>query len=179
MIDSYIESSGSGFTHLHPNTFMQNILRFSLHQGGVIRQYIGEARVGWVDTDDIARVAAAVLRAPGRHQGKTYPLAFEARSVAEVASVLTEVVGRPFRYEPRSPDEWLASALAGGMEPTYAHCVHNVFRRTADGSLREAAQVFDSGAGFQAITGRRPMSWRDHAEKHRSEFLRAFAEGGN
>lgn len=173
MIERYIEASGLAFTHLRPTTFMQNVLKFSLHPGGKIRQFIGDARVSWVDTEDIARVAAAVLRAPHQHAGRTYPLGVDALSLHEVATILSDVVGLPFRYEPRSPDEFLDTMLASGMEPTYARCVHNVFRRTASGSLPDAAAVFDT---IEVITGARPIHWRDHSLLHREEF-RALHQG--
>jgi len=169
LIERYVEGAGLGFTHLRPNTFMQNILNFSLAEGGAIRQFIGDAKVGWIDTDDIAGVAAAVLRSPAGHRGRSIPLAVESLSIGEVAAVLTEVIGKPFRYEPRSPDEFLAGALAGGMEPTYAHCVHNVFVRTAAGLLADSADISDP---IEAITGKKPIKWRDHAARHRDEFLR-------
>jgi NAD(P)H dehydrogenase (quinone) len=169
LVERYVEWGGFRFTHLRPNVFMQNILRFGLREGGVIHQFTGDAPVSWIDTDDVAAAAAAILRAPAAHHGKTYPLAVEALSVGQVAEVLTDVIGRRFRYQPGSPDEWLAGALAAGMDPAYARCVHNVFRRTAEGSLGDAADVFDS---FQAITGREPIRWRHHAARHRDEFLR-------
>jgi|SRR5882724_11296620 len=172
-VERYIESVGLRFTHLRPSTFMQNILKFSLRDDGTIQQFIGDAKVSWVDTDDVARAAAAVLRSPDKHHGQTYPLAVEALTIAEVASLLSDVVGKPFRYQARSPDEFLAAAIAGGMEPTYARCVHNVFMRTADGSLSEAADV--SGA-FAQITGEQPTGWRAYAEKHRAEFLRRITK---
>jgi NAD(P)H dehydrogenase (quinone) len=146
---------------------MQNVLNFSLRPGGIIHQFIGDARVSWVDTDDIARVAAAVLRAPHEHAGRTYPLGVEALSLHEVALTLSDIVGMPFRYEPRSPDEFLEAVLAAGMEPTYARCVHNVFRRTADGLLPDASAVFET---IERVTGMKPMRWRDHALAHREEF---------
>jgi hypothetical protein len=59
------------------------------------------------------------------------------------------------------------------MEPTYAHCVHNVFLRTADRSLSDAADVFDT---FEQITGRKPNRWHDYAEKHRDEFLQRITK---
>lgn len=168
LVERYIESSGIGFTHLRPNTFMQNILNFSLRDDGTIQQFIGDAVVSWIDTDDIARAAAAVLRNPGDHRGSSYVLAAEALSVGAVAEILTDVVGRPFRYEPRSADDFLAGALAGGMEPLYARCVHNVFVRTREGTLPEVARVTND---FERITGQAPTLWRDYAEKNRARFL--------
>jgi uncharacterized protein YbjT (DUF2867 family) len=169
MIERYLESSGMAFTHLQPTTYMQNILKFSLHPGGVIQQFIGDARVSWVDTDDVARVAAAVLRAPSAHAGRTYPLGVEALSIHEVAAILSDVLGTQLRYDPRSPDEFLKAMLSGGMDPTYARCVHNVFRRTAGGSLTDSEAVFDT---IERITGAKPMRWRDHALAHREEFVK-------
>ena len=172
-VERYIAGAGVNFTHLRPNVFMQNILKFSLQGDGAIHQFIGDAPVSWIDTDDVALAAAAVLRSPKPHHGQTYPLAVEALTIGQVASVLTDVIGKPFRYEPRSPEAWLAGALQGGMEPIYARCIQNVFTRTADRSLTDAADVFDS---FEAITGRKPTRWRDHAEKHRREFLARFTK---
>jgi hypothetical protein len=77
-------------------------------------------------------------------------------------------VGKPFRSQFISPDDWLAAALKGGMEPAYAQCVRNVFVRTAERTLDGAADVLDD---FQKVTRREPIRWRDHAEKHRDEFL--------
>jgi NAD(P)H dehydrogenase (quinone) len=172
MIERYIESSGIAFTHLWPTTFMQNVVRFSLRPGGVLQHFIGDARVSWVDTDDVARVAATVLRAPREHAGKSYPLGVEALSLYEVATILSDTIGVPVRYEPRSPDDFLEAVLANNLvEPAYARCVHNVFRRTAEGSMPEAeAAVFDT---VERVTGTKPTCWRDHALAHREELRAA------
>jgi NAD(P)H dehydrogenase (quinone) len=168
MIERYIEATGFQYTHLKPGVFMQNILAFSLRPGGLIQQYFGDAPVGWIDVNDVARAAATVLRSPGKHRGKTYRLSVEALSGGQVADVLSEITGERFRHEARPADEWLAAVLAGGMEPTYARCVHNVFVRTAEGSLPDMADVFDD---FEELTGTKPIRWRDHAAAHRAELL--------
>ncbi len=169
-VERYVEWSGLGFTHLRPNIFMQNLLGYAgvrWVEGGTITQFIGDAPVSWIDTDDIALVAAAVLREPGKHAGKTYPLAVEALNNHQVAEVLAEVIGRPFRYEPKSPDQFLETALRAGMEPAYAGCIRDVYAQTGDRSLTEAADVFDN---FTPLTGRKPTLWREFAEKHRTRF---------
>ena len=165
-IERYIECSGFSFTHLRPNWFMQNLLAYGgrgNQNAGVITQYIGDAQVSWVDCDDIARAAAAILRAPSKHAGKTYPLAVEAASMSKVAEIFTEVVGKPFRYESREPKEFLDAVLSAGADPTYMKCVYNVFTRTRSGSIPEAADVFDN---FEQITGHKPTSLREFAQKH-------------
>jgi NAD(P)H dehydrogenase (quinone) len=169
-VERYIEASGVRYTHLKPNVLMQNILAFGM-PGGLIRQYVGDAALGWIDTDDVARAAASVLRSPSRHHGKSYRLSVEARSIGQVADILSEATGERVRYEARPADEWLAAALAGGFEAIYARCVHNGFVRAAERVLPDAADVFDD---FEQLTGRTPIRWREHAAAHRAEFLAAI-----
>ena len=54
--------------------FMQNLLGESNVQKGIIRQYVGDARLSWVHIEDIAAVAAPSLTGPEKHAGKTYRL---------------------------------------------------------------------------------------------------------
>jgi uncharacterized protein YbjT (DUF2867 family) len=173
LVESYIAISGIGYTHLHPNVFMQNVLAFGA-PGGVIRQYVGERPLGWVDADDIARAAATVLRAPEAHRGRTYRLTTDARTVHEVAEILSASTGERFRYEPRPPDEWLAAVLAGGFEPVYARDVHNDFVRRIEGRAPGAADVFDD---YKELTGHAPITWRDHAIAHRAEYIASIGGG--
>lgn len=167
-IESYIEWSGFAFTHLHPNWFMQNIFsKTGTQQGGTIYQCIGDARVSWINADDVALAAAVVLRSPADHAGKVYPLAVESRSVGEIAELLTEEIGMPFTYAPQPPDVILPMAIADGMEPEYAKSLFGLFEKTANGMATDAADVFDN---FEALTGKPPRTWRDFVRKHKDMF---------
>jgi NAD(P)H dehydrogenase (quinone) len=170
MIEVYLQHSGLGFTHLRPNWYMQNLLAYGgqdNQSSGVITQYIGQVDVSWVDCDDIAKVAAAILLEPDRHDGKTYPLAAEAHSMDSVAQIFTEVTGKRFRYEPQEPEEFLESVLSAGADAAYMKCVANVFARTREGSLPEAAHVFTT---IEEITGEKPTTLREFALKHAAEL---------
>jgi uncharacterized protein YbjT (DUF2867 family) len=173
LVEGYIAGSGIGYTHLRPNVFMQNVLAFGA-PGGVIRQYVGGATLGWVDVDDIARAAATVLRSPDVHRGRTYRLTTDARTVHEVAEILSAATGEPFRYEPRPPDEWLAAAIGGGFEPVYARDVHNDFVRRIEDRHPGAHEVFDD---YEQLTGRPAIRWPDHAAAHRAEYAAAIGGG--
>jgi hypothetical protein len=51
---------------------MQNLLGYggeSYVKDGVIKHYVGSARLSWVDCDDVAAVAAVCLLDPDRHAG--------------------------------------------------------------------------------------------------------------
>ncbi len=169
-IERYIEWTGLGFTHLRPEFFMQNLLGYGSRRvivNGVINGYVGDARASWVDCDDVAAVAAACVRDPRRHAGKTYRLGYDAKSYGEIAAVLTAVVGQPFSYRSHSPDEFLKEVLAAGGEAAYMRSVHQSHLAAAAGELPDPAPVFQN---FSAITGQSPTDWRRFAEKHRAEL---------
>jgi uncharacterized protein YbjT (DUF2867 family) len=175
-VERYIAASKVGWTHLAPNMFMQNLLgQNSLWEAqgisgkpdGSLHAFFGDGRIGWIDADDIARVAAAILRAPAEHAGKKYDLSVEALSVPEIAAVLTEVLGQPFHLAARSPEESLEGVLKAGMDPNYAHGARDALERFSRNAVSGQADTFDN---IEAITGRKPTTWRQFAELHRSEF---------
>jgi NAD(P)H dehydrogenase (quinone) len=170
-VERYIEWSGVAFTHLRPELFMQNLLAYggaqSVGDDGVIRHYVGNARISWVDCDDVALVAAACLRDPGRHAGKTYRLGYEAKTYAEIAALLTQVVGQKISYESRPPKEFLQQMLAAGADPAYMQCVYHNWIAYAAGAIPGADEVFDN---FREITGVEPRTWADFAMKHADKF---------
>jgi uncharacterized protein YbjT (DUF2867 family) len=169
-IERYIEWSKISYTHLRPEIFMQNLLGYGGAKtvvDGVIRHYVGNTRLSWVDCDDVATLAAICLQSPGEHLGKTYRLGYEARSYDEVADIFARVLGQPFRYEPRPPSEFLEAVLAAGAEPAYMRCVFESYSRFGMGDNVGADTVFDD---FERLTGRQPSSLADFARRHASAF---------
>jgi uncharacterized protein YbjT (DUF2867 family) len=169
-IERYIEWSGFSFTHLRPEIFMQNLLGYggeSHFKQGVIRHYVGDARLSWVDCEDVGVVAAACLLDPAKHAGQTYRLGYEARTYDEIAEIFTRVLGQPFSCEPRPPEEFLRSVLAAGAEPAYMRCVYESYASLTAGEDLRADEVFDN---FPAITGGKPRTLADFAKTHESAF---------
>ncbi len=115
-IEKYIESLGFNFTHLRPEAFMKNITDFGWLNKDVVTNYIGDSRWSWVDSDDLALVAAETLRKPEKHAGKIYPLGYDTATISEVVEIMTEVIGKPYRIENHSPDEFLQNMLKFGAE---------------------------------------------------------------
>lgn len=169
-VERYIEWSGFSFTHLRPENFMQNLLSYDGTQAvtqGIIRQYTGDAPISWVDGDDIALVAAQTLLHPDKHVGKTYRLGYDAKSYGDVAAVMSEVLGQPFRYQALAPEVFLETMRAAGAEMAYMHCVGDSFKRIAARAVPGVADTFDN---FFDITGRQPMRWEQFVTKHRTAF---------
>lgn len=170
LVERYIEWCGFSFTHLRPQDFMQNLLSYGSEKSandGVINAYVDDARLSWVDVDDVAQVAAVTLGDPEKHNGKTYRLSSDAKTFKEIAELMTTIVGKPFRYEPLSPEIFLQKMKDAGAEMAYMTCVYEHWIRHANGTIPGASDTFDN---FFKITGKKPTKIADFIEKHKAEL---------
>lgn len=119
-----VEESGIAYTILRPSSFMQNLAPSygqSVAQSGAIYAYGGDARVGFIDTRDIAAAAVAVLTGEG-HEGLTYELTGpEAVSLADIAERLSAKLGRPVRYVGVSEAAAYKTLTGYGLPPILVH----------------------------------------------------------
>jgi uncharacterized protein YbjT (DUF2867 family) len=123
-VERALEESGLAFTILRPTFFMQNWVAFYSHAikaGQPVYANAGSARLGWIDTRDIAAAAAAALTGAG-HEGRIYDLTGPATfSYAEVAEKLSTLLDRKVAYV-AVPDAAAYQAMTGmGMDPWYAY----------------------------------------------------------
>ncbi|RYD80684.1 MAG: SDR family NAD(P)-dependent oxidoreductase, partial [Sphingobacteriales bacterium] len=170
LVERYIEWSGFSYSHLRPETFMQNLLSYGGRkaiQNGVINAYVEGARLSWVDVDDVAHVAALALSHPELHFNKTYRLGYDAKTFGDLAEMMTSIIGKPFRYVALSPEVFLNSMIEAGAEMAYMSCVYEHWKRYAAGTIPGADETFDN---FYEITGKQPVKWIDFIEKHKSEL---------
>ncbi len=169
-VERYIEWCGFSYTHLRPETFMQNMLSYGGKKtinDGVIHAFVKNARLSWVDVDDVAQVAALALADPEKHGGQTYRLGYDAVAFSELAELMTAIVGQPFRYEPLAPEVFLESMRSAGAEMAYMNCVYDHWKRYAAGTIPGADDTFDN---FPMLTGRQPVRWPDFIRKHKAEL---------
>ena len=107
-VEQDLENSGLGFTHLRPNWFMQifsgGLLLADIRANGAIHVPAADARISYIDSRDIAAVAAAALREDG-HCGRAYTLTGpEALDFHRVAQTISSVSGRSVQYVPIDDD---------------------------------------------------------------------------
>src|SRR5207249_7849316 len=96
--EQHIRESGVAFTFLRPNSFMQNFFTYFPPRNGAIYLPWGNGTASFVDTRDVASVAADVLTNDG-HEGKTYTLTGPtALGIADVARILAGAAGRDINY---------------------------------------------------------------------------------
>ena len=125
--ERYLERSGLPFTHVQPQSFMQNLLgsRQAI-AAGVLAAPMGDARVSLVDARDVARVGTRALLDPG-HEGRRYVVTGpEALPYAEIAAQLEAVIGRPVRYADVSPAEARQGMLAAGVPEWAADAINGL-----------------------------------------------------
>ncbi|MFD1258890.1 SDR family oxidoreductase [Mucilaginibacter terrae] len=170
LVERYIEWCGFTYTHLRPETFMQNLLSYGGTQvvnNGIIHQYVQGARKSWVDVDDVAQVAAISLLHPKLHGNQTYRLGYDAKSYYEIAALMSQIIGKPFEYQPQEPEVFLQNMVNAGAEMAYMSCVYDHYKRYAAGTIPGADDVLDN---FFAITGKQPVTWDAFIQKHKEEF---------
>jgi uncharacterized protein YbjT (DUF2867 family) len=113
--------SRQGVTHsiLRPAWVMQNFSDDHLPLvDGSITVPTGDGAEAFVDAEDIAAVAAETLANPEAHAGAQYaPTGPEALTVANVATIIGEVLGRSVRHNDVDREAWISGAVAAGLVP--------------------------------------------------------------
>lgn len=170
LVERYVEWCGFSFTHLRPQDFMQNLLSYGSDKAtrnGIIHAYVDNARLSWVDVDDVAQVAALALAHPQQHSGKTYRLSYDAKTFDEIAELMTAIVGQPFKYQSLAPEIFLQKMKDAGADMAYMNCVYEHWKSHAAGTIPGASDTFDN---FFEITGEQPTKWADFIQKHKEEL---------
>ncbi|MGK6324498.1 SDR family oxidoreductase [Sphingomonas sp. DT-51] len=99
LIDHHLRGSGIGWTILKPTAFMQNFLWFKDPIAkGFLPQVAGRGSVSWVDTRDVARVAATVLTQHGHEKATYFLTGPETFDMKTAALRLSQVLDRKVRY---------------------------------------------------------------------------------
>ncbi|CAM06221.1 uncharacterized protein YbjT (DUF2867 family) [Saccharopolyspora erythraea NRRL 2338] len=148
---------------LRPSGFMQNFLgahpvATGIRERGEIVSASGPGRLGWIDAEDIAAVAAEVLTGPdpAPEHVLTGP---ESLSYADAAAVITEVTGRPVRHTEVSVAE-RARIFGEVMPQPFARALAAI-----DAEIRAGTEDRTTSA-VEDLTGRPPRSFRDFVAAH-------------
>jgi NAD(P)H dehydrogenase (quinone) len=150
--ERHIENSGMGYTFLR-DSFYSDFLPLMAGDDGVIRGPAGSGRVAAVCREDVARVAATVLREPALHRNATYTLTGpEAISLEEAAAMIAVAHGSGVRFHNESIDEAYASRERYHAPVWQVDAWVSTYTSIA---LGEVAEVTDD---VERVTGRRAMT---------------------
>lgn len=166
-IERLIEKSRLDWTFLRSNTFATNALWWApqIRAGGVVREPYGAAARPVIHERDIAAVAVRTLTGEG-HDGRTYRLTGpQVLTQVEQVEVISEVIGRPLRFEEISPDRARQEHLAAGWPPAVVDGLLNAYARMAREPVPPTTTV-------EELTGRPPRTFQQWAIDHADAFRR-------
>jgi uncharacterized protein YbjT (DUF2867 family) len=155
-----VRGSTLEWTVLRPANFAQNFDEELWHApllAGELALPAGPVGEPFVDLEDVADAAAAVLTQPESHAGRTYELTGP-RSItfAEAVDLISRATGRPLVYKQISPAEYTAALIEQGVGEDDAHHVAEMFVLMEQGLI---AGTTDALAG---LLGREPRTFEDY-----------------
>ena len=162
-----LADSGIPHTLLKSNAYMQNTLGLAplIAATSTFESSSAEGRVGFVDTRDVAEVAATIATTPAAHAGKTYHLTGpQSLSFAEVAAILTDLLGHPVTFRTISAEEEREKMISRGLPEPVATMNAQASALGATGDADWASE------DIETLIGRKPHSYRDFAQDHLDAF---------
>jgi len=167
LVEESVKASGIPWTILRPHYYMQNLLSSasSVASDGMLYMNMGDAPVGMIDARDVGVFAAKVIEDPGKHAGKVYtPTGPEKATMAQAATDLSEVLGKPVNYVALPQDAARQAMLGFGLPRWFV------------GNVVDYGTVYSEGWGdfttddFMEVTGQEARSFKQFA----SDFAQAF-----
>jgi uncharacterized protein YbjT (DUF2867 family) len=163
-LEVWLRESGLWWTFVRAAFFMQNLTTTHLtdvRDRNTIMVPAGTGATAFVDVRDVAAVVARALLEPEQHRNTAWtPTGPQALTYAEIASILTDVLGRPITY----PQPGLLgyarharNALAMPWPMVLVTCaIYTIARLGRAGGLTDDVVT---------VTGRDPVSFRDFAQR--------------
>lgn len=168
-VENYLKEINLKPTFLRCSFFMQNLNtthRQEIKERDEIYVPVGAAKTSFLDVRDIGVVAAVALTQPG-HENKAYDLTGpEALDYWQVASILSETLGRKITYKNPNPLAFLLNTIRRGTPFTFALVMTGLYTATRFG---QADIVTDK---VERLTGRKPVSFRQYVEDYKNSWLR-------
>ena len=163
----HLERSGLAWNVIRPNWFMQNFNTFWLHgiqQQGQIFLPVGQAKGSFIDTRDIAAVAAKLLTSSQFDNADFDLTGSEALDHDQVAAILSKAAGRAIGYTDIPPEAMREGLLGAGLPADYVEFMLVILRffklgyneRTTDAVAR--------------ITGAAPRSLAQYAQDYQAAW---------
>lgn len=155
-----VRGSALEWTVLRASNFDQNFDEDLFHAplvAGELALPAGGVPEPFVDLEDVADVAAAVLTEPGPHAGRTYELTGpRGVTFAEAAELISRATDLPITYRQVSPAEYRAALVDAGLGEGDAHQVAEMF------VLMERGLLAGPTDGVETVLGRPPRAFEEY-----------------
>ena len=161
--------SGVPVIHLRPTFFAQWLIYprtlATIADHGGFRLPFAKGRHAPIAAEDQARLIAAILANPLSHSGKTYPLRGpDEMNYFEIASTISEVLGRPITYEPITIDEYRRELEQLSVPPFLVQHLCAVALDCQNGIFGGTDDI------IEGVTGKQPMTVQAFVAAHKEAF---------
>ncbi|TDO30737.1 uncharacterized protein YbjT (DUF2867 family) [Kribbella sp. VKM Ac-2527] len=156
-----VRRSGMEWTIVRPGGIASNAFAWaeSIRTGRTMAAPFAEVGLPLVDPDDIAAVAAAVLREPAAHQGRIYELTGpELVNPRQIAAAIGAALGEPVEFVEQTREQARAQMLTFMPEPVVDGTLA-ILGEPNERELRISPDVED-------VLGRRPNPFSAWAERN-------------
>jgi uncharacterized protein YbjT (DUF2867 family) len=163
----HLERSGLAWNVIRPNWFMQNFHTFWLHgiqTAGQIFLPVGDAKGSFIDTRDIAAVAAKLLSSEDFVNASHDLTGSESLDHTQVAAILSKAAGRTIGYTDIPEDAMRQGLLGAGLPADYAEFLLIILGAFKAGY---SAAMSDS---VQSITGKAPIRLEQYAQDFKAHW---------
>lgn len=169
-VHAWLASNVPSWIVLRPTWFMQN---FSEQQHlptivgeDAIYSATGDGRIGFIDAEDIAAVAAVALTAPDRESGELILTGPETLSYDQVAALVGQAAGRPIRHRRLSEQGMAERFERFGVPAGFASGL-----AAMDSAIARGAEDRTTDSVFQ-VTGQPAGSFADFATRSAAAWAR-------
>ncbi|MEV3936401.1 NmrA family NAD(P)-binding protein [Glycomyces sp. NPDC049804] len=161
-----VQASGLEWTVLQANNFNQNFSEGDMLPAvlaGELFLPVDDTVEPFIDVEDIAAVAVAVLTGDGHH-GKTYELSGpEALTFPEAVDAIAEAAGRAVAFQNVTAGEYAAALRAEQLPEDLVFFLDAMYRIMREGKIGDVAD------GVEQVLGRKPTAFADWAKRAAAE----------
>ena len=165
-LDDDLHRRGLEAASLCPDSFMQNLLPMAVAvQAGQLPAATGDGRMAFVDVEDIAACAVAILcgdRPCAGHHDLTGP---QSLSMADIAALFSSQLGLDVRVARQTIQALRQQFLGFGMPTFLVDVLCELTQWTLDGNAQQATDA------VRQLTGREPRAMTDFLHRHRAAFV--------
>ncbi|MEU6860535.1 NmrA family NAD(P)-binding protein [Glycomyces sp. NPDC046736] len=161
-VQNAVQASGLEWTVLQANNFNQNFDEGDNRESilaGELSLPLDNVPEPFIDVEDIAEVAAAVLTRDG-HTGRVYELSGpEAVTHEDAIAIIAKATGREIAFRAATPEGFVADLRGYGVPEPLVAFLDVMYAIMRDGALAVPAD------GVQEVLGREPVAFADWAAR--------------
>lgn len=161
-----VQASSLEWTVLQANNFNQNFSEGDMLPAvlaGELFLPVDDTVEPFIDVEDIAAVAVAVLTEDGHH-GKTYELSGpESLTFPEAVDAIAEAAGRAVVFQNVTAEDYAAALRAEQLPEDLVFFLDAMYRIMREGKIGDVAD------GVEQVLGRKPTAFADWAKRAAAE----------